>query len=59
MEAEGVLWKVTHSDWAASIETPIKKNGNEWVCGDFKVTINPYLDVDVYPLPHIEDISPI
>lgn len=56
MEAEGVLEKIINSDWAAPIVTPIKKNGNVWVCSDFKVTVNPNLDVDIYPLPHTEDI---
>ena len=34
----------------------IKKDGNVRVCGDFKVTVNPDLKIDVYPFSRIEDI---
>jgi len=55
LEAEGVIKEVTTSEWAAPIVTPVK-DGSVRVCGDFKVTINPQLDVDEYPLPRIDDI---
>ena len=56
LEAEGIVKRMTHSEWAAPIVTPIKKDGEVRICGDFKVTINPQLDVDEYPLPRIEEI---
>ena len=56
LEAEGIVKRVTHSEWAAPIVTPIKKEGEVRICGDFKVTIYPQLDVDEYPLPRIEEI---
>lgn len=56
LEAKGVIKKVPHSEWAAPIVTPVKKDGSVRVCGDFKVTINPHLKVDEYPLPRIEEI---
>lgn len=56
LEAKGVIKKVATSEWAAPIVTPVKKDGSVRVCGDFKVTINPQLRVDEYPLPRIEDI---
>ncbi|XP_051785433.1 uncharacterized protein K02A2.6-like [Erpetoichthys calabaricus] len=56
LEGQGVLSKVNWSEWATPIVSVIKKNGAVRICGDFKVTINPVLYVDQYPLPRIEDI---
>ena len=56
MEAAGVLERVTHSRWAAPIVPVPKKNGQIRICGDFKVTINPVLQIDQYPLPKPDDL---
>lgn len=56
LEAEGVIKKVENSEWAAPIVTPVEMDGSVRVCGDYKVTINPQLEVDEYPLPRIDDI---
>jgi len=56
LESEGVLVKTTYSDWAAPIVAVPKRDGRLRLCGDYKVTVNPVLDVDQYPLRKPEDI---
>ena len=56
LEAQGIIESIEFSEWAAPIVTPTKRNGDIRICGDFKVTVNPVLDVDIYPLPRIEEI---
>ena len=48
---EGELVPVAKSEWAAPIVVVHKKDGGIRICGDFKVSINPYLHSHVYPLP--------
>ena len=34
-----------------------KPDGTVQICGDFKVTVNPYLDVPEYPMPMPEEFT--
>ena len=56
LEAAGVLEKVDFSQWATPIVPVPKKDGSFRLCGDYKVTINPALEVDQHPLPKPEEI---
>ena len=56
LENEGILEPVTYSEWAAPVVPVPKTEGQIQLCGDYKVTINPVLEVDQYPLPKPDNI---
>ena len=56
LESEGIIQKVDHSDWATPIVAVPKGDNSVRICGDYKVTVNPQLKVDQYPLPRIQEI---
>ena len=56
LEREGILVKITHSEWATPVVAVPKPDGQVHLCGDFKVTINQALQVDQYPLPMAQDL---
>ncbi|XP_011663400.1 uncharacterized protein LOC105437924 [Strongylocentrotus purpuratus] len=53
---QGVLIPVSHSNWAAPIVVVPKSDKSIRICGDYKTTINPVLDVVKYPLPNPQDL---
>lgn len=55
-ERQGILEKIETSEWAAPIVPVPKPDNKVRVCGDYKVTINPYLDINQYPLPKAEEL---
>lgn len=52
----GIIEPIDYSPWATPVVPVLKKGGEIRLCGDFKVTINPLIEVDQYPLPRIEDL---
>uniref|UniRef100_A0A8D8SLX0 Uncharacterized protein K02A2.6 n=1 Tax=Cacopsylla melanoneura TaxID=428564 RepID=A0A8D8SLX0_9HEMI len=54
---DGVIVPVEFSDWATPIVPISKENGQKLrICGDYKVTINPVLEVDKHPIPRVADL---
>jgi hypothetical protein len=56
LERDGTLCRIDHSDYGTPIVPVVKQNGDLRICGDYKVTINPKLKRDYYPLPRIEEL---
>ncbi|XP_061716634.1 uncharacterized protein K02A2.6-like [Cydia pomonella] len=56
LERDGTLCRVDHSDYGTPIVPVVKQSGELRICGDYKVTINPKLKRDYYPLPRIEEL---
>ena len=51
-----VIAPVDYSAWATPIVPVMKSNGTIRLCCDFKITINPYLEIPEYPLPRPEEL---
>ena len=56
LESDGIVEKVDHSDWASPIVQVPKGVGKIRICGDYKVTVNSHLEVDLYPLPKPDEL---
>ena len=56
LEREGNWKKVTYSEWATPLVPIVKKDGSIRLCGDYKVTLNPQLQVAQHPLPKPEEM---
>ena len=56
LENLGVIEKTPFSHWAAPIVAVPKPDGSVRICGDYKVTVNPVMEVDQYPVPKAEDL---
>lgn len=57
MVKNGILIKVRHSEFASPVVIVPRKSGKSLrICVDFKVSLNPLIKVDHYPLPLVEEI---
>ena len=52
----GIIKSVPYSNWSVPIVAVPKKDGRMWICGDYKLTINPVSDIDQYSLPKTQDL---
>ncbi|KAG7307507.1 hypothetical protein JYU34_007710 [Plutella xylostella] len=56
MLREGIIEPVETADWATPLVPVPKADGGIRICADYKVTLNPVLLIDKYPLPKVEDL---
>ena len=56
LEDAKIIEPVSICDWASPIVLIPKTDGSVRMCGDFKVTINPCMKVDRYPIPNIDEL---
>ena len=52
LEKEGNWQKVKYCKWATPLVPVAKPDGSVRLCGDYKVTVNPQLNVAQHPLPN-------
>ena len=58
LESLGIISKVVTAEFSTTPIVPVlKTSGQVRICGDFKVSVNQYLDITQYFLPHIEKVS--
>ena len=56
LEREGVLIKADHSSWESPVVLVPKPDKSIRMCEDYKVSINPWVKTDGYPLPTVQDL---
>uniref|UniRef100_A0A7I5E927 RNA-directed DNA polymerase n=1 Tax=Haemonchus contortus TaxID=6289 RepID=A0A7I5E927_HAECO len=56
MVLKGIIRRVEHSKWATPLVVVPKPDGKMRIHGDYKVTVNPQLDINQYPLSKLDDL---
>ena len=56
LESEGIIERVSISQWAIPLVVVPKRNGSLRLCGDYRLTVNNVIEVDAHPLPKPEEI---
>ena len=57
LESLGIISKIETAEFSRTPIVPLlKPSGQVRICGDFKVSVNHYLDLTQYFLPHIKEV---
>jgi len=56
LEKEGVITLVDNNDWGTPLVPVLKNNGEIGICGDYKTTVNKFLEDVKHLLPKVEDL---
>ncbi|XP_062513350.1 uncharacterized protein K02A2.6-like [Corticium candelabrum] len=56
LQNKDILRPVESSQWAVPIVVVQKADGTVHLCGDYKVTSNPYLESNPYPMSNSDDL---
>lgn len=56
LEIEGAISIVKYSDWETPIVHVVKPTGEIRICGDYKITVNPFVKIERAPIPLFEDL---
>ena len=56
LEAAGILKPVSHSDWASPLVIVPKPDGRIRICGDYKNTVNPVIEDEIFPIPTPDEL---
>ncbi|KAF2903212.1 hypothetical protein ILUMI_02969 [Ignelater luminosus] len=52
----GIIEPIDYSEWGTPIVPVIKKDGTVRICGDFKITLNPHIEVDRHLISRIAEL---
>lgn len=56
LEKYGVIRLVDNNNWETPLVPVLKENGKIRLCGDYKTTVNRYLEDVKHPLPKVEEL---
>lgn len=56
LENKGTITRITTSDWGTPLVPILKADGTVRICGDYKVTLNPFLEDCNHPIPRIDEL---
>ena len=57
LSQQGVITAVNVAEFTTTpLVVVLKPNGTVTLCGDFKVSVNPHLNIQQYPMPTCEEV---